>query len=96
MRDSGPYLVSVLSHGPPGGEGEQHREVTPEYSAQQPGQSPGPPHLVLAGGEDGPDWVRDQQGGRVAGQEVGEKLHPGERRAKDDSSRHHVVSAGTQ
>ena len=71
MRDSwSAYLVSILSHGPPGGEGEQDREVTPEYSAQEPAQSPGRPHLVLAGGGEGPDWVRDQQSGWVAGQEL--------------------------
>ena len=92
----GPYLVSILSQGPPGGEGEQDREVTLEYSAQQPAQSPGPPYLLLAAGKEGPAWVGDEQSGRVARQELGEKFHPGERRAKDHSSRQHVVSAGTQ
>ena len=99
LRDresGGAHLVSVLSHGPPGGEGGHHREVALEYSAQQPGQSPGRPGLVLAGGQEGPGRVRDEQSGRVAGQEVGEKFQPGERRAEDHSPRQHVVSAGTQ
>ena len=78
------------------GEGENHGEITPEYPAQQPAQSPGQPRLVLAGGEDGPHWVRDDQRGGVAGQEVGEELQAGVGRAQDHSAGHHVVSAGTE
>ena len=94
MRESSsPDLVSILGQGPPGGEGEEYREVAVEYPAQQPAQSPRCSHLVS--GPEWPDWVSYEESGRVGGQQAGEELHPGVRAAQNDSSRQHVVSDNT-